>query len=166
MCKRNHAQFIIRLFTHPAQIVSGRGHGIPADWWAFGVLLYEMLVGNSPFCDPDGGSQVVIYRSIIKGRYRLPPSVTNGHARDLITRLLVADPALRLTGEQVLEHPFFDGFDWEGLTSGRMPPPIRPCVATTGVDLRCFSSTATSRKEARDFAVGKPYNGQIEFEGF
>ena len=157
MCTRIHIYSV-------AQIVAGRGHGLAADWWALGILLFEMLVGYSPFCDGEGGRQAVIYKHILKGRYRIPSSVTHAPARDLISRLLVADPALRLTGEQVWRHEFFDGLDWEGLTNGKLVPPIRPQVSSA-TDLRCFSSTCTTRREAKDFAT-KVYNGVCEFEGF
>ena len=54
------------------EIVLGRGHNKAVDYWAFGVLLYEMQAGYSPFCDPHGVDQVVICKNIVNGRLTFP----------------------------------------------------------------------------------------------
>lgn len=68
------------------------GHGIPVDWWALGVLIYEMMAGMPPFFSetPYG-----IYQKILKGRLRFPRSF-DVKASDLVTRLLTMDPTRRL----------------------------------------------------------------------
>jgi protein kinase X len=69
-----------------------RGHGIPVDWWALGVLIYEMLAGLPPFFDetPYG-----IYQKILKGRLRFPRGF-DVKASDLVAKLLTMDPTRRL----------------------------------------------------------------------
>ena len=54
------------------EIVLGRGYNKSVDYWAFGVLIYEMLVGQSPFADMEGQEQSVICRNIIDGRLVFP----------------------------------------------------------------------------------------------
>ena len=54
------------------EIVLGRGHDKGVDYWALGILLYEMEAGYSPFSDPQGMDQVVICRNIVNGRLNFP----------------------------------------------------------------------------------------------
>jgi protein kinase A len=52
--------------------VLARGHTKAVDYWAFGILLYEMEAGYSPFSDPQGMDQVVICKNIVNGRLVFP----------------------------------------------------------------------------------------------
>ena len=53
------------------ELVLGKGHGKGVDYWALGVLIYEMLCGFSPFADHENGDQMTICRNILKGRVRI-----------------------------------------------------------------------------------------------
>ena len=55
------------------EIVLGRGHDKSVDYWAFGVLIYEMVTGYSPFADLKSNDQTVICRNIVKGKLAFPP---------------------------------------------------------------------------------------------
>jgi serine/threonine protein kinase len=59
------------------EIVLGRGHDKGVDYWALGILLYEMEAGYSPFSDPQGMDQVVICRNIVNGRLNFPRQFDN-----------------------------------------------------------------------------------------
>ena len=61
-----------------------QGHGRPVDWWALGVLLFEMVAGCPPFYDKD---LAATYRRILWGRVAFPGH-TSVVCRDLIRRLL------------------------------------------------------------------------------
>ena len=63
-----------------------QGHGKPVDWWAFGVLLFEMVAGYPPFYDED---ITATYKKILAGRMAFPAHVSVT-CRDLIRRLLKA----------------------------------------------------------------------------
>ena len=51
------------------EIILNKGHGKPVDWWTFGVLLYELLVGIDPFTDEEPAN---IYQNILNGKLMFP----------------------------------------------------------------------------------------------
>ncbi|KAF7645119.1 hypothetical protein LDENG_00209630 [Lucifuga dentata] len=99
------------------------------DWWGLGVLVYEMLVGKSPF---PGDDEEEVFDSIVNDevcypRFLSPDSVS------LIQKLLQKDPALRLgAGEEdateIKRHTFFQGMDWEALLAKKTKPPFLPVI--------------------------------------
>ena len=74
------------------EIIQSKGHGKPVDWWALGILIFEMLAGYPPFFDDNPFG---IYERILAGRIQFPSHMDNT-AKDLIKRLLVADRSKRL----------------------------------------------------------------------
>jgi aurora kinase A len=72
------------------------------DAWMVGVLLFEMLIGTPPFSATTAGDT---YDKISNCALSIPDFVSDG-ARDLLSRLLVKDPELRFTVEQVATHPW------------------------------------------------------------
>lgn len=106
------------------EIVQGKGHGLPVDWWALGVLIYFMLQGEMPF-GSWRGSELDTYAKIAKGQITLPPTVSP-QAADLITKLLEVDEDKRLGSlgsDSVKSHPWFDGIDWKGIRDRSFPVP-------------------------------------------
>ncbi|CAN0128637.1 unnamed protein product [Lampetra fluviatilis] len=96
------------------EVLDKQGHGREADVWAFGCIVYTMLVGRLPF---HAGELRDMYRYIREARYPLP--ATLGHsARSLIAALLRLAPGERLDLDGALQHPFFtQGFTPERLSS-------------------------------------------------
>ncbi|KAK6048601.1 kinase domain protein [Cooperia oncophora] len=86
----------------PPEMISGHTHDHTVDNWAVGVLLFEMLVGRPPFEHPD---QAVTLQAIMNCRYAIPSSVKEG-ASDLIRKLVVKEPCMRLSLSGVLAHPW------------------------------------------------------------
>ncbi|CAJ0936538.1 unnamed protein product, partial [Mesorhabditis belari] len=84
----------------PPEMILGHRHGEHVDLWSLGVLCYEFLVGSPPFESDD---TQVTYRKIRHVDYQFPSSTSEG-ARDLIRRLLVFNPADRLTLQGVKDH--------------------------------------------------------------
>lgn len=112
------------------ELVNGSGHGNGVDWWAFGVLVYELLYGRTPF---RGGSKESTLRNIASSRVvtfeetgDAPPGTAE--AKDLIEKLLVKDPRRRLGcsggATDIKRHPFFDGIKWP-LIRTYSPPELR-----------------------------------------
>ncbi|CAG8433432.1 1776_t:CDS:10 [Diversispora eburnea] len=109
------------------EIIKSNGHGKPVDWWALGILIFEMLAGYPPFFDDNPFG---IYEKILAGKIQFPPHF-DSNAKDLIKRLLTADRSKRLGNlrggsEDVKKHKWFRGVDWQGLHDRRIQAPIIP----------------------------------------
>lgn len=110
------------------EVASGGSHGNAVDWWAFGVFLYEMIYGRTPFAAPTND---VILRNIIKRQLSFPTdspaTMFELHARSLISGLLNKDPTKRLGSRrgaaEVKVHPFFKGLNF-ALIRTLTPPEI------------------------------------------
>jgi serine/threonine protein kinase len=89
-----------------------RGHEAAADWWSFGVITYEFLLGFPPF---QGSKVGEIYRGILSLAFTAPIShcAVSAESADLISRILVPDPRRRLVGATtMMAHPWFGRIDW------------------------------------------------------
>ncbi|XP_010466291.1 PREDICTED: serine/threonine-protein kinase UCNL-like [Camelina sativa] len=121
------------------EVIRGDGHDFAVDWWALGVLTYEMMYGETPF---KGKSKKETFRNVLMKEPEFagkPNDLT-----DLIRRLLVKDPDRRLGSHrgaaEVKEHAFFAGLRWDLLTEVSRPPfiPLRDDGELTvgGFDIR------------------------------
>lgn len=124
------------------EIVLNKGHDRAVDCWALGVLIHELLVGNSPF-RARGGDHMKTYTLILKGIdvVDFHPRVLKS-AQMLIRKLCKAVPSERLgylkNGmADVKNHKWFLGFDWDGLREKRLKAPLIQAVAND-LDLSNF----------------------------
>ncbi|KAL5978136.1 hypothetical protein ACLOJK_029253 [Asimina triloba] len=104
------------------EVVAGSGHEFAVDWWALGVLTYEMAYGRTPF---RGRDRKETFRNVLTKA----PEFIGGRLSDLtdlISGLLEKDPRRRLGSEagaaEVKAHPFFRGLRWELLMEVSRPP--------------------------------------------
>lgn len=106
------------------EIITGAGHTSAIDWWALGILLYEMLYGRTPF---RGKNRQKTFANILHKDLTFPSSIpVSLVARQLIYALLNRDPASRLGSggiEEIKQHPFFRGLNWP-LIRCMSPPPL------------------------------------------
>uniref|UniRef100_A0A8C5WLT4 Serine/threonine-protein kinase N2 n=2 Tax=Leptobrachium leishanense TaxID=445787 RepID=A0A8C5WLT4_9ANUR len=99
------------------------------DWWGLGVLIYEMLVGESPF---PGDDEEEVFDSIVNDEVRYPRFLST-EAISIMRRLLRRNPERRLgasekDAEDVKKHPFFRHIDWNGLLAKKVKPPFVPTI--------------------------------------
>lgn len=120
------------------EIIQSKGHNKAVDWWALGVLIYEMLAGYPPFFDDNPFG---IYEKILAGKIEWPRHI-DPVAKDLIKKLLVSDRTKRLGNmkngsEDIKRHRWFKGIDWQDVYYRKLKPPIVPRITYEG-DTRNF----------------------------
>jgi serine/threonine protein kinase/CRP-like cAMP-binding protein len=117
------------------EVILSRGHGMPVDWWAIGVLLFEMVSAITPFF---GNEAMDIYENVLAHEtvddLQFPDDVAwSPEAKDLIRQLVHPKKNKRLGIRYpgvagVKKHPFFRKFDWDSLAKVKMVPPIMPQI--------------------------------------
>ncbi|GAB2278995.1 hypothetical protein Dimus_013661 [Dionaea muscipula] len=122
------------------EILRNRGHGSAVDWWTFGIFLYELLFGRTPF--KGAGNQQTL-SNVLSNPLRFPGSPTVSFAaRDLIRGLLVKEPQHRLAyrrgATEIKQHPFFQSVNW-ALIRCASPPEVPSKLAA---DQKIISSAS------------------------
>ncbi|CBI17061.3 unnamed protein product, partial [Vitis vinifera] len=116
------------------EIIKGEGHGSAVDWWTFGIFLYELLYGKTPF---KGSGNEDTLASVVSHSLKFPESpMVSFHARDLIRGLLVKEPENRLGSvkgaTEIKQHSFFEGLNWALIRCAIPPEMPKLCDAGTG----------------------------------
>ncbi|KAM9074617.1 protein kinase C delta type isoform 2-T3 [Megaptera novaeangliae] len=111
------------------EILQGLKYSFSVDWWSFGVLLYEMLIGQSPF---HGDDEDELFESIRVDSPYYPRWITR-ESKDILEKLLERDTTRRLgvTGN-IKIHPFFKTINWALLEKRAVEPPFKPRVRSPG----------------------------------
>nr|AML79466.1 putative LOV domain-containing protein [Hamamelis virginiana] len=122
------------------EIITGAGHTSAVDWWALGILLYEMLYGYTPF---RGKTRQKTFANVLHKDLKFPRSISVSlHAKQLMYRLLHRDPKNRLGSHEgayeIKRHPFFKGVNWA----------LVRCVDPPRLDAPLFGTTE-AEKEAK-----------------
>ncbi|KAF5282826.1 hypothetical protein FQR65_LT02824 [Abscondita terminalis] len=126
------------------EIVLNRGHGKAVDYWALGILIYELLVGRTPFRTNDT-SYIKTYNLILRGIENIQiPDYVPRRAEHLIRQLCKPIPKDRLRSsregiQQIRDERWFLGFSWDQLRAGRLRPPIKRNLNGT-TDTRYFET--------------------------
>ncbi|XP_048580681.1 protein kinase C iota type isoform X3 [Nematostella vectensis] len=119
------------------EILRGEDYGFSVDWWALGVLLYEMLAGRSPFDivgsadNPDQNTEDYLFQVILEKPIRIPRSLSV-KAASILKGYLNKNPTERLgchpqTGfADITSHAFFRTVSWEQLEARQVTPPFKP----------------------------------------
>nr|AML78649.1 putative LOV domain-containing protein [Trochodendron aralioides] len=115
------------------EIITGAGHSSAVDWWALGILFYEMLYGYTPF---RGKTRQKTFANILHKDLKFSGSIpVSLHARQLMYRLLHRDPQNRLGSREganeVKQHPFFRGINWALVRCMNPPRLDAPIFGTT-----------------------------------
>ncbi|CCI44019.1 unnamed protein product [Albugo candida] len=157
-------------YLSPEQI-KGEGHNIAADYWALGVLIYELYCGKTPFQKEDKDDLTVL--NVIASfdpmtvEWEGQPSK---ELRDLVSQLLNPDFSARLgfrhkdqrqnvqaSCDEIKEHSFFAGTSWEATKAGSFGAPLEAAAATR------FNEIISNRARStfQDLNIGSSYTGDI-----
>jgi len=127
------------------EILLGRGHDKGVDFWAFGILIFEMIVGKSPFACHRTPDQYLLCERIIRGIYSFPQgSIVNDISKDIIRCLIVKQRVRRLgclaNGDiDVRNHGFFQGVCTKNLLAKKIASPCVPSLCDS-LDASHFDS--------------------------
>ena len=124
------------------EVLLKKGYDKMVDWWSLGCVMYEMLMGRLPFAIKRGMINLKIYEKKVD----YPRKISN-EARDLIEKFLVVNPTERLGygpngTDDIKNHPFFNGVDWDLAIQKKYKPPFIPKLKND-VDLRYFDNCFT-----------------------
>jgi len=151
----------------------GNGHDFTVDWWALGILIFEMIVGIPPFFHRNKHRMYFLIRESpvsfpdpVRHRITVSPE-----AQDLIVKLLDKDRMNRLGAngiEEILAHPWFADLNIEQLVAKQLTPPYVPRVTE---ELAYFDKNLTSQTECNDTILSATQrsvinNSKSSFEGF
>jgi len=152
------------------EIILSKGHDKGVDYWAFGVLIYEMLVGRSPFYSY-GTDQVSLFKRIVQVKYSFPPGgVVNEVAQDLIQRLIVRRQSNRFgclarADMDIRDHAWFGVITTEKLLNKQIPAPWVPQIKDP-LDASHFDSYRHVENEAPSNKPGLSSGQQDLFRDF
>ncbi|XP_012525753.1 uncharacterized protein LOC105830762 isoform X2 [Monomorium pharaonis] len=123
------------------EIIKGLKYNQAVDWWSFGVLMYEMLTGQSPFsgCDEDE-----LFWSICNERPFIPRYLSQ-EATDILVCLLEKDAGKRIPAHEIAVHAFFQHLPWDRLERRQLEPPFKPALEHT-LDTKYFDTAFTTER--------------------
>lgn len=120
------------------EILLNKGHGKPVDWWALGILIYEMNHGIDPFTAND---PMQIYQNILSGKLKFS-TVFDPDAKSLVRHLLEHDLSkrygnLKNGAEDIKQHRYLASIDWRMLSLKQIPINYKPKIKDANDD-SCF----------------------------
>lgn len=125
------------------EVIGGLNHSYPADWWAFGNVMFEMLCGYHPFYCED---REELFHRIMYYDVEYP-DYAGAEAVDLLKKLFKRDPEQRIGtrgGQEIQAHPFFKSIDFDMLFDKKIEAPFKPEVADD-FDVSFFDNDFTNQ---------------------
>uniref|UniRef100_A0A8D0HLD7 Protein kinase C n=1 Tax=Sphenodon punctatus TaxID=8508 RepID=A0A8D0HLD7_SPHPU len=152
------------------EILQELEYGPSVDWWALGVLMYEMMAGQPPF---EADNEDDLFESILHDDVLYPVWLSK-EAVSILKAFMTKNPNKRLgcvasqNGEDAIkQHPFFKEIDWALLEQRKIKPPFKPRIKTKR-DVNNFDQDFTREEPVLtlvDETIIKQIN-QEEFKGF
>ncbi|CAH1799748.1 unnamed protein product [Owenia fusiformis] len=148
------------------EVVNRKGHGTAADWWSYGVLMFEMLTGALPF---QGSNRKETMTQILKAKLGMPQFLSP-EAQSLLRALFKRNPLNRLgTGpngiEDIKRHAFFASIDWKKLVARQVSPPFKPACSRHD-DAFYFDTEFTSKTPKDSPGIPPSATAHELFRGF
>ena len=103
------------LYAAPEMLTGKKYDGTKIDIWSLGISLYAMVCGELPFDDEDNNMKNIVYK-IKNGKYTLPDNLSP-LCKDLIKRILEANPDKRITLEEIKNHQWVNSFNFNYMKS-------------------------------------------------
>lgn len=115
------------------EIILSKGYNKAVDWWALGVLIYEMVAGYPPFF---ADQPIQIYEKIVSGKVRFPSHFTTD-LKDLLRNLLQVDLTKRFGNLKnhvfdIKNHKWFSSIDWMSVYEKKIEAPFIPKIKSAG----------------------------------
>ncbi|XP_022598245.1 protein kinase C epsilon type [Seriola dumerili] len=152
------------------EILQELEYGASVDWWALGVLMYEMMAGQPPF---EADNEDDLFESILHDDVLYPVWLSK-EAVSILRAFMTKNPAKRLgcvvsqgCEEAIKTHPFFREIDWVLLEQRKVKPPFKPRIKTKR-DVNNFDQDFTKEDPVltpTDEAIIRQIN-QDEFKDF
>eukprot|EP00475_Leptophrys_vorax_P001014 TRINITY_DN10531_c1_g1_i1.p1 TRINITY_DN10531_c1_g1~~TRINITY_DN10531_c1_g1_i1.p1 ORF type:complete len:586 (+),score=176.51 TRINITY_DN10531_c1_g1_i1:22-1758(+) len=156
------------------EMLTRAGYGKAVDWWALGILLYELTVGQSPFYSENINK---MYDKIKWATVIQYPSTMSEDCKSLIDALMHKNPEKRLgfshrDVEEIKEHPFFKDVNWDGLLAKEVESPIRVGAGKSDDDTSMFDDehlnapidSPVAKKKTGLFSSSKSAKDAKEFD--
>jgi len=130
------------------EVIEGKGHRMPVDWWALGILTFEMIIGVPPFYNRDQDTQEM-FRAITRKEIDFGTKIkVSPECKNFIEKLLIKNPDNRLGtngAEEIKAHPWFKNVNWNDLSQKKVVPPFKPKISNS-YDVGNFDEEFTSEE--------------------
>ena len=137
------------------------GYSKIVDWWSLGILIFELMTGNTPFCSSNSETAYEIYLKIMKVKISFPRSF-DGTSKELVQNLCHADLSKRLVDPDIIKHHPYFKMPWDAVDSRKLVPPFVPRIKDESDRDHYFNKykeVANSTKESSESC-------RLDLEGF
>ena len=134
------------------------GYSKIVDWWSLGILIYELMTGNTPFCNSNSETAYEIYLRILKNNMKFPRGFES-QSKELVKVLCHADINKRLSDPEMIKiHPYFN-MPWDAVNAKGLVPPFVPRIKDESDRDHYFNPYSEPRSQPQDV-------GRLDLEGF
>ena len=122
------------------EVISNNKFDQAADWWSYGIILFQLLFGVPPFYDIDNSK---MEKKILNDELVFPKfTEISENINDLLKKLLIKNPSERLGGkdgfEEIKKHPFFEGINFDDIINKKVDIEYKPSVENAEKERKNF----------------------------